>query len=222
MADQSGEKIFKIGKIDSSISNMERWEQYKLPPDQEQFGRLMSQPVEQKVEIDRLEQEQKPSPIEEIQLSQRVEKEPASLNRLLAQAQSAIDKIDSVKQDLTTPKLEIKHSVQSALRNKLTHIDESLKVALSKVGVDYVPPEKPAGLVGPMQNFINYLTHGQSQLESLTNEVTKMQEKKDQMSASSLLTLQLKVGFIQQELELFSSLLNKSLESIKTLMNVQV
>ncbi|MDP1835220.1 MAG: hypothetical protein Q8K75_04740 [Chlamydiales bacterium] len=227
MSDQS-EKVLKISKIDSSLAQAEKIEHFdKILPNAEYFERLMTQKVERqdKIEVSRLEEARKPSPMEEAQRAQRrVEKtsEGTNLNSLLAQAEKAIEKIDSVKRKLSMPNLELKGSVQNVLRSKLTHIDESLKVALSKVGVDYVPPEKPQGLVGPLQNFINHLTHGQSQLESLAGEVTKFQDNKDQMSGANMLMLQLKMGFITQELELFSSLLNKSLESIKTLMNVQV
>jgi hypothetical protein len=37
-----------------------------------------------------------------------------------------------------------------------------------------------------------------------------------------MLAMQVKVGFVQQEMEFFTGMLNKALESTKTLMNVQV
>lgn len=226
MAD-TNEKVLKIGKIDPMSNAAEKVERFtKIAPNEEYFDRLMSQKAErqQRLEVAEVEKTKKPTPMEEAQRAQtRVERsENASLSHLLAQAERAVEKIDSVKRKLATPNLELKGSVQNVLRSKLTHIDESLKIALSKVGVDYVPADKPAGLLSPIQRFIGMLTHGQHQLETLSGEVQRLQDNKDSMSAASLLAVQLKVGFIQQELEFFSSLLNKSLESIKTLMNVQV
>jgi len=44
----------------------------------------------------------------------------------------------------------------------------------------------------------------------------------NQLSPATMLLIQIKVGYIQQEIELFTSMLNKALESTKTIMNVQV
>jgi hypothetical protein len=46
--------------------------------------------------------------------------------------------------------------------------------------------------------------------------------QKDQISPASMLAIQIKVGFISQELDFFTGILNKALESTKTIMNVQV
>lgn len=227
MADADS-KIEKIGRIDRSTSATESIDHFeKIAPNREYFDYLMTQKTnreEHLVANINVDEVKKPSPMEEARRTQaRVERaDNVSLNELLSQAEKAIEKIDSVKRKLAAPNLELGGSVQNVLRSKLTHIDESLKIALSKVGIDYEPPEKPKGLISPIQRFLTMLTHGQHQLEGLTAEVARLQEHKEQLSPASLLAVQLKVGLMSQELEFFSSLLNKTLESTKTLMNVQV
>ncbi len=146
----------------------------------------------------------------------------SSSGELASQTDDAIAQIDILKNKLETPNLEIKGSVQTILRNKLNHIDENLKVALDKAGLDYVPPEKPNSLAKPIERFLGLLTHAQSQLETLGEDVRTMAMKDKQLSPASMLLIQLKVSYIQQEMELFTSMLNKALESTKTIMNVQV
>ena len=43
-----------------------------------------------------------------------------------------------------------------------------------------------------------------------------------QITPANMLAIQMKMGYVQQQIELFTSLLNKALESTKTIMNVQV
>jgi hypothetical protein len=49
-----------------------------------------------------------------------------------------------------------------------------------------------------------------------------MSDNGKQFTAADMLAMQIKVGYVQQEIEFFTSLLNKALESTKTIMNVQV
>lgn len=150
-----------------------------------------------------------------------------SPEELKNQAKSVIAQIDSVKTQLGNVQSgDIKTSYQTLLRNRLTHIDDNLKIALSKAGVEYTPPS-PNHIAGinsqnPIERFIGYLTHSQYQLEHLSDMVDNLNLNKFQMTPASMLALQIKVGYVQQQIELFTSLLNKALESTKTIMNVQV
>lgn len=220
------DKIEKISRIDQAVSGTEKISDLDhIAPNREYFEHLMTQKATREENLEAVgEVTNKPTPMEEAQRAMtRVDRgENVDLNQLMAQAEQGIEKMDSVKRKLGTPDLELKSSVENVMRSKLSHIDESLKIALSKVGVDYEPVEKPQGLITPIQRFLGYLTNGQHQLETLTSEVSRLQAQKDQLSPAALLSVQLKVGFMNQELEFFSSLLNKALESTKTLMNVQV
>jgi len=130
--------------------------------------------------------------------------------------------MDELKNKLSTPNLEIKSSVQNLLQSKLTHIDESLKIALNKAGVEYVAPVAQKNLSTPIERFLGFLTSAQAGLEGLGNDVERMSLVKGQISPADMLAVQVKVGYIQNEIEFFTALLNKALESTKTIMNIQV
>ena len=141
-----------------------------------------------------------------------------------AQATSVMTQLDQVKQQLSQTQTEIKPSYQTLLRNRLSHIDDNLKIALSKAGVEYTPPPPVAntGNSNPVQRFINMVSNSQHQLENLHSTVDQLNITGAQITPANMLAIQIKMGYIQQQIELFTSLLNKALESTKTLMNVQV
>lgn len=148
-----------------------------------------------------------------------------SPDTLIAQSRETIDRINRIKETLaTTQDSGIKASYQDLLRNKLSHIDESLQIALSKAGVEYTSEVKsePKGLLSPIEKYMGYLTQSQDQLMNLSTQIEELHNNNKELSPATMLSIQIKVGYIQQELEFFTSLLNKALESTKTLMNVQV
>lgn len=139
------------------------------------------------------------------------------------QANGLIAQIEDVKTRLANTRTDIKPSYQTLLQNRLTHIDDNLKIALSKAGVEYVPPAQGVkGSLNPIERFIGFLSNGQHQLENLTQTIDQLNSSQTQLTPASMLAIQIKVGYIQQQIELFTNLLNKALESTKTIMNVQV
>lgn len=148
-----------------------------------------------------------------------------SHDKLVVQTKEAIAKIEDIKATLESPEVSIKNSAHTLLQNKLTHINESLQVVLSRAGVEIAPTEaantKPS-LANPLERFLGMLADGQGKLQTLGSDLSSMSAKGQELTAVNMLAIQVKVGQIQQELELFSSLLNKALESIKTIMNIQV
>lgn len=147
-----------------------------------------------------------------------------SPDKLKAQAKQISSQIEQVKTQLSQSQTQIKPSYQTLMRNRLTHIDENLKIALSKAGVEYTPPPSLGAKTGenPVQKFIGFLTNSQHQLENLQQTVEGFSESGKQLTPANMLAIQMKMGQIQQQIELFTSLLNKALESTKTIMNVQV
>lgn len=147
----------------------------------------------------------------------------ASPENIKSQAKNVISQIDQVKTQLSQVNTEIKPSYQTLLKNRLTHIDESLKIALNKAGVEYSPP--PVASAGENKNaihkFLGFLTNSQNQLENLNVAVDQFNVT-GQITPANMLAIQMKMSYVQQQIELFTSLLNKALESTKTIMNVQV
>ncbi len=222
----SEEKIDKISKVTKDIQ-AEETKKPQTVPNRDHFEDLMNQGVADK----QVNMEEKN--IEEVAKQNTLMDEVRDANHsrihsnlspegLVAQTQDVINKIDTLKQDLNTPNLELKGSVQNLLKNKLEHIDENLKIALTKVGTEYTPPEATSNVAKPIERFIGFLTHSQYQLDNLATDVRTMHLDNKTLSPASMLAVQIKVAYVQQELEFFTSLLNKALESTKTIMNVQV
>lgn len=145
-----------------------------------------------------------------------------SPENLKSQAKDVIAQIENVKSQLSQAKTEIKPSYQTLMRNRLTHIDDNLKIALNKAGVEYTPPPVTnTSNANPVQKFLGFLTNSQHQLENL-NVAIDQANLSGEITPANMLAIQMKMGYIQQQIELFTSLLNKALESTKTIMNVQV
>ena len=218
------EKIDKIKKVSQKLQPQTRVQE----PNKDYFDALMQQ---RRVTVEQTEAVSKEAPekanaatlFDEVKnLNQRPSVATrSSSNELVAQAEDVIAQIDTLKTKLETPELDIKSSVQTLLRNKLNHIDENLKVALDKTGTEVAKPERSDGMSKPIDRFLGLLTHSQSQLETLASDVKAMAVE-NEMSPASMLLIQIKVAKVQQEIELFTSMLNKALESTKTIMNVQV
>lgn len=142
---------------------------------------------------------------------------------LVAQADKVVHQIEEIKKKLATQNLDLKPATQTVLQNKLSHIDENLRVAMSKAGLEYTPSTELANKrVNPIERFLGFLTNGQTQLNGLSHEIELMHLNGKEISPANMLRIQMKVGYITQEIEFFSAVLNKALDSTKTIMNVQV
>lgn len=224
-------EISKIGKNDKVIPNaIEEAEALdRQAPNKERFDNLMGadQMQTQKVSAvpEGIEPVEKATLMDEVRnINARVDDLSKVNNRqLIAQANDVIKQIESVKEQLKTPNLDIKNSTQTILHNKLVHIDENLRVALSKAGVEYQPSTSLENKrINPIDRFLGFLTDGQKQLGTMSAELEFMSKNDTQISPANMLRMQMKMGYITQEIEFFTAVLNKSLESTKTIMNIQV
>jgi len=229
------EKIEKVDKVrdasrtaDGGIDQVENID--RLPPNKDHFNSLVNTPQEHsrspKTTVsDAVEPVTKSSLMDEVRnLNQRVDRfAKVQPKDLVAQADEVINQIETIKTKLKTPNLELQPTTQTLLQNKLSHIDENLRVALNKAGLEYHPSTHLDNkTVNPIERFFGFLTNGQSQLASLSNEVNQMHLNNKEITPANMLRIQMKVGYITQEVEFFTAVLNKALESTKTIMNVQV
>jgi hypothetical protein len=146
----------------------------------------------------------------------------ASPESIKAQAKDSIEQIEKVKATLSQATGEIKPSYQTLLRSRLGHIDDNLKIALNKAGVEYTPPQATGTEnKSAIHKFISMLNNSEHQLKNLGGVVDQLGST-GEISPSNMLAIQMKMGYVQQQIELFTNLLNKALESTKTIMNVQV
>lgn len=146
----------------------------------------------------------------------------AALSSIQQSSDKISTRIDEIKEVLSGQDVSIKHSYEGLLEDKLTHIDDSLQIALEKAGLEYVPSPATEGIPSAIEKFLGFLTKSQSTLENISTEVARLQTGGKMVHPADLLAVQLKMNYVQQEMELFTNLLNKGLESTKTLLNVQV
>lgn len=220
-------KITKIGKTLDPVEAVGREQLGKDGPSGDHFARLMTQ---ENKEIQRTLVENDPSakrltPIDIAQETQRtvIHHNENAFQGLIAEARDNAHKLANLQNTLKTSNVELSRPIRSSMQRSLIHVDENLKIVLSRVGVDYTPPaDQAAGLVAPVQKFLGYLSNSQTQLENLSNQLSTLHTNSVTITPALMLGLQLKMGVITQQVEFFASLLNKALESTKTIMNVQV
>lgn len=215
------DKIEQVSKVSRAEGTDAAEIVERVAPNKEHFEGLMRTDI-----LSSENQSGKTSFINEVRdLQKKVsEIQNASPDTIIQKSHDVIAQIEEVKGKLQQPDVEIKSSVQTLLSNKLSHIDEALKVALNRAGSEYSVPATSATQPSqnPIERFLGFLTHGQYQLQQLSNDVNMMHLNKTEISPANMLAIQIKVGYVQQEVEFFTSLLNKTLESTKTIMNVQV
>lgn len=150
-----------------------------------------------------------------------------TLDDLKKQSTEIVSKIEKAKSQLVQANeanQEIKPSYQKLLRNHLSHIDDNIKIASSKVGIE------PTGEIqatetksaNPIERFLDMLTRSQHEMNNFQNIINDVSGGGKEILPGQMLALQIKASLISNELELFSNLLNKALEATKTIMNVQV
>jgi hypothetical protein len=221
------EEVQKVGKSTKTVEHddFDAQDQARVPANKDHFDTLMG--PQKKIEpTQKIEPVSQSSLMEEVRnlnnKAQNITK--VDPTQLVAQADELFGQIENAKRKLATPSLEIKPATQTLLQNKLSHVSDHLQAALSKAGVEYTPAADHLDnkLVNPIDRFLGFLTHGQEQLKSLSHEVETMHLNNKEISPANMLRIQMKVGYAQQEIEFFTAVLNKALESTKTIFNVQV
>lgn len=225
------EKIKKIDKAEKTVTAVpvEEIEELKrLPPNKERFDNLMEPSKQQEKSVaQNIDPSMKKNSLfdEARELSSKTDNLKVTPAELITQTEAALNKIDELKTKLATPGLEIKESAKPLLTNKLTHVNDNIRIALSKAGTEFTETS-PVTAAPPAENavmrFLGLLTDGQYKLQTLATQVDQWHLNKADINPATMLAVQIKVNYITQELEFFSALLNKSLESTKTIMNVQV
>ena len=141
------------------------------------------------------------------------------------------DQATSLKNQIARPRAVLLEAADApldgqsiaTLSSHLEHINRSLRdVTKLTTGVDVETAPSITAEKSPAIRFLSYLTESDKQLSNLVTEIDAMQNSKTQLTPAKLLAVQIKLGFVQQELEFFTTVLNKALESTKTIMNVQI
>ncbi len=220
------DKIEKISSTEGAkgVSKTEQTEPVeRVAPNKEKFDSLVK-PVDkstQAIETQKVAKTEGASLMDEMRnLNSKVNNAAASPETLAQQSKEIMSQMNDLKQKLSTPHLELSGGTQKILENKLHHLDESLQAAMSKAGVEYSSPSQlNVQTDNPIERFLGYLTNAQGQMSGLSEKVAGLG---DSISAADMFRIQMSMSTVSVQLEFFSSALNKALESIKTVMQVQV
>jgi|GEM_PF-1840154 len=169
------------------------------------------------------------SPLTELALSdKKVQRlEPVNIDKVIDNSKALREQFRRPIEELEGaiekyPNLKLSPVAESQLSKKLVHIDTTLRSALGVAGVEANALPEVSKEMNPLLKFLNYLTHGDQNLSSLAKEAATLANTKGSISPAKLLAIQVKINFVQQEVEFFTGVLNKALESAKMLMNIQI
>jgi len=173
----------------------------------------------------------KPSPMEMSSSLKIQYLEPISQSDVVQKAQDTSNRYRqaiSTTSDLYTTSQKDGHSLtvtpatDAQLSDKLIHADTEIKAALSESGAEVKATDFQDLAQKPLVKYLNMLSNGDVQLNSLMTQINAISASGQKANPEQLFAIQIKLNFVQQQLEFFTNVLNKTLESIKTTMNVQV
>jgi multidrug efflux pump subunit AcrA (membrane-fusion protein) len=144
-----------------------------------------------------------------------------SFDSLLAQAKTAQDTLGTVEKQLNDQKLKLKRSQSHLVRQKLGDANSYIRAAGSKLGVNSGEAKLPAGLSG-ISRFIAMVNDGQDQLAQVQDRLKVISAKGDQINPGEMMSIQVKMGIAQQEIEYTSLLLSKVIQSVTQIINTQL
>jgi hypothetical protein len=105
----------------------------------------------------------------------------------------------------------------------MEHIDRGLRdVSQMTTSVEVGTSLPPVDEKSPAVRFLSFLTESDKKLGGFVDEINSLKLGEGRLSPETLFAVQIKLGFVQTELEFFTATLNKALESTKTIFNIQI
>jgi hypothetical protein len=144
-----------------------------------------------------------------------------SFDSIIAQATNAQDSLGTVSKQLQDKNLTLKRSQSHLIRQKLGDANSHIRAAGSKLGLDLPESEMPPGTSG-ITRFLAMVNDGQDQLVQVQEHLAQMAKNKQQLTPGEMLSVQVKMGLAQQEIEYTSTLLSKVIQSITQIINTQL
>lgn len=109
------------------------------------------------------------------------------------------------------------------LNARLEHIDKALVDAKSTItGVEVAGSQPASTTESPPVRFLRYLSDADKRIDTIVSDINIATKGNASLTPEKLLSIQVKLNFAQQELEFFTNVLNRAVETVKTLMNVQI
>lgn len=160
------EKISKIKKAAQQVPVTAGEELQRLAPNKEHFDKLMvdnSRKVTAETQIEATTKGASPIEVQQ-STANTISTKKVTPAELLTQTQETVKRFDDPRNKLKTPDIQLKEAATPLLRNKLTNIDEGVRVALSKAGLEYKETFGQETAGNPILRFLGMLTDGQSKL----------------------------------------------------------
>lgn len=150
--------------------------------------------------------------------------EATSIPQLQTQAQDISTRIANLHNVLSTYHNQYPNQTFNPLSSNLIdkHTDRTtnaLNFLAEKLRVQQFQPEKKLPETSNVVHFLNYLTGGQDQLKGLQNALAHAPS--GSITPAALMTLQLKMNTVQQQIEFFTVIIGKGADDIKNVMNIQ-
>jgi hypothetical protein len=145
-----------------------------------------------------------------------------SFQTLLSQSQNIQDTLGNVQNQLNTPNLKFKKSQANLLNAKLTQANEHLKAANEKMGANVPEQTQLPPNSSPLARYLSMVTDGQNKLVEAQTQLKNLNTEGTKMQPADLLLIQIKLAQAQQEMEYSSVLLNKMVDALKQMMNIQL
>lgn len=153
------------------------------------------------------------------QKSQYAHQQMPTKEDLAQQAKGTAQQMDPAKEKLNTPNLTLKPSTVDILSQHLDRVGDNIAGINSRLGLTQKPLPKKASGQSPIEHFLDYFTGSQEQLKNIAQSFSAMDPK--HLNPATMLTLQIKMSSVQQQVEFFTIILGKAVDNIKTLMNIQ-
>lgn len=177
----------------------------------------------------------KPSPMNVAQSAQpSMQSGQVSAENLEHNMQQVLGQMKGLQNGLQTPNLKLNARTRRLLDAKLKRTKDNIKFIHSKVNVgdeddqgsqsqQYVIHGSDDEHKSPVGKFLSYLTDGQAQLQNAMHSVSHLKSKKDPgLQVQDIFSMQIKLYRAQTEIEFSTAVLQKAIDDLKTLMNVQL
>ncbi len=144
-----------------------------------------------------------------------------SFDSLLAQSGQMQDSLGTVGKQLGNKNLKLKRSQSHLVKQKLGDASSHIRASASKLGLTPQEAKLPPGLSG-ISRFIAMVNDGQDQLVQVQEQLKKMAAGGANVDPGMMLSVQVKMGLAQQEIQYTSTLLGKVIQSMTQLINTQL
>lgn len=162
-----------------------------------------------------------PTPMELTGGAGAVSSSGVSYNSILAQSNQMQDSLGVVKDQLNNKNLKLKRSQNHLVKQKLGDANSHIRAAGSKLGLEMAEGKIPPG-VSALGRFIAMVNDGQDQLVQVQQQLQKMSASGVNINPADMLSVEVKIGLANQEIQYTSSLLGKVIQSFTQLLNTQL